>query len=246
MAGTLLLNINNSFTKAAFWKNGSLRPLGRKPTEETDSAQFEKWISRCHPDQIVVASVVPEVEACLKTSRSLPIHFITHRSPLEIEIRFPQPGTIGADRLCNACAVAATGEVPAVVVDYGTAVTFDIISAKKEYLGGVIAPGMRIFRDYLAERTALLPRVQISQPTGVVGKSTREAMRSGAYFGYRGLVKEILEEIRSELKAKQLAIIATGGDSSLFKNEDTLFHHHDPDLTFKGMGLVAARLPSLL
>jgi len=242
MAGSLLININNSFTKAAQWKGGSLKLMGRKPTRETGSDQFQNWIERSHPDQIVVASVVPEADSRLKVPPSLPVHFISHRSPLEIQIRFPRPGTIGADRLCNACAVAATGEVPAVVVDYGTAVTFDIISAQKEYLGGVIAPGMRIFRDYLAERTALLPLVTIQRPSGVVGKSTKEAMRSGAYYGYRGLVKEILDEIRRELKAKQLAIIATGGDSSLFEHESALFKRHDPDLTFKGMGLIADRL----
>lgn len=242
MAGALLININNSFTKAAQYKTGALKLMGRKPTRETGSDQFQNWIERCQPDQIVVASVVPEADARLKVPRSLPVHFISHRSPLHIKIRFPRPATIGADRLCNACAVAATGEVPAVVVDYGTAVTFDIISAHKEYLGGVIAPGMRIFRDYLAERTALLPVVNIQRPSGVVGKSTKEAMRSGAYYGYRGLVKEILDEIRRELKAKQLAIIATGGDSSLFQNESALFKRHDPDLTFKGMCLIADRL----
>jgi len=98
---------------------------------------------------------------------------------------------------------------------------------------------MRVFQDYLAERTALLPRIKVSRPDSVIGKSTRDAMRSGAYYGYRGLVQEILSEIKQELGVKRLAIIATGGDSTLFQNESDLFDIHDPDLSFKGMSVVA-------
>jgi type III pantothenate kinase len=239
----LLININNSFSKAAVWQDGQLKLLGRQPSSKVTTTHFERWIQRSAPDQIVLCSVVPEVNRRLPPKSAIPVHAITHKSPLGIRINFPRPASIGADRLANAAAVNACYSVPAVVIDYGTAVTFDIISKNGEYLGGVITPGMRVFRDYLAERTALLPRIHLSQPEHVIGKSTREAMRAGAYYGYRGLVREILAEIKRELGAKRLAILATGGDSDLFTHEDNLFDIHDPDLSFKGMSVVADQLP---
>ncbi len=246
MTKSLLININNSFSKAALWNGASLKLLGRKPSAETHTVDFERWVSRTRPDQVVVCSVVPAVTQRLPASTpSLPIHHLNHKSPWGILINFPRPSSIGADRLANAAAVYAGFKVPAVVIDYGTAVTFDIISAKGEYLGGVITPGMRVFRDYLAERTALLPKIKISRPQSVIGKSTQDAMRAGAYFGYRGLVQEILAEIKNELGTKRLAIIATGGDSELFTNEDQLFDVHDPLLTFKGMSVAADHLSIL-
>ena len=239
MAISLLININNSFTKAARWNGTRLTPLGRVASAEVKQTDFNRWIQRCRPEQILVASVVPAITRKFKAPARIPCHLLDHRSPWGIQIHFPQPASIGADRLANAAAVQAHYTVPAVVIDYGTAVTFDIISGQGEYLGGVITPGMRVFQDYLAERTALLPRIRMSRPERVVGKSTRDAMRSGAYYGYRGLVKEILAEIQTELGAKRLAIIATGGDSKLFQNEADLFDIHDPDLSFKGMSVVA-------
>ncbi|MEM1156672.1 MAG: type III pantothenate kinase [Verrucomicrobiota bacterium] len=239
MATSLLININNSFSKAAIWNGNKLKPLGRIASSRIKRADFNYWITRAKAQQILISSVVPKVDSQIKVPARIPSHYLNYRSPWGIQIDFPHPSSIGADRLANAAAVHAFYSVPAVVIDYGTAVTFDIISPQGEYLGGVITPGIRVFQDYLAERTALLPRVKISRPDGVVGKSTRNAIRSGAYYGYRGLVKEILREIKAELHAKRLAIIATGGDSSLFEHEADLFDIHDPDLTFKGMSVVA-------
>ncbi|MEM6886112.1 MAG: type III pantothenate kinase [Verrucomicrobiota bacterium] len=239
MAVSLLININNSFTKAAVWNGRSLKSLDRTRTSEIRKSHFNQWIKKASPQQILIASVVPTVTQKFPTSTKVPYYLLNHKSPWGISINFPHPSSIGADRLANAAAVHAFYSVPAVVIDYGTAVTFDIISKKGEYLGGVITPGMRVFQDYLSERTALLPRIKVSQPDRVIGKSTREAMCSGAYYGYRGLVREVLKEIQQELQAKQLAIIATGGDSNLFKNEAELFDSHDPHLSFKGMTVVA-------
>ncbi|MBX2826246.1 MAG: type III pantothenate kinase [Gammaproteobacteria bacterium] len=239
MPHSLLININNSFTKAAQWDGARLKPLGRIPSNQIRRKDFNQWITRAQAQQILVSSVVPPVTEKFRAPAKTPCYLLNHKSPWGIQINFPRPSSIGADRLANAAAVNAFYTVPAVVIDYGTAVTFDIISKQGEYLGGVITPGMRIFQDYLAERTALLPRIKVTQPDQVVGKSTRDAMRSGAYYGYRGLVKEILQEIKRELGAKRLAIIATGGDSSLFQNEADLFDIHDPDLSFKGMSVAA-------
>src|SRR5206468_11238115 len=117
---------------------------------------------------------------------------------LGVGIDYPNPKTIGADRLANAAAVAALYGCPAIVVDFGTAVTFDIVSARRNYVGGVIAPGLESMTNFLYQRTALLPKLSLKEPRSTVGRSTIEAMRSGAVFGYRGLVREILTRIRAE------------------------------------------------
>ena len=122
-------------------------------------------------------------------------------------IDYPRPETIGADRLANATAATALYGSPAVVVDFGTAVTFDVISADRKYIGGVIAPGLNAMTDYLHKRTALLPRVTLREPRRAVGRSTAEAMRSGAVYGYRGLVAEILRQVVKEILQRKATIL---------------------------------------
>jgi type III pantothenate kinase len=109
---------------------------------------------------------------------------VSHKITLGVGIDYPKPETIGADRLANAAAAVALYGSPAIVVDFGTAVTFDVISAAGDYAGGVIAPGLNAMTDYLHNRTALLPRVSLREPHRAIGRSTVEAMRSGAIHGY--------------------------------------------------------------
>ena len=128
----------------------------------------------------------------------------------------PTPKSIGADRLANAAAVAALYGCPAIVVDFGTAVTFDIVSARRNYIGGVIAPGLEAMTNFLYQRTALLPKLSLKEPRRAIGRSTIEAMLSGAVFGYRGLVREILARIRAEqFPRRKLHVVATGGYARL-------------------------------
>ena len=108
---------------------------------------------------------------------------------------------------------------PAIVVDFGTAVTFDIVNSSREYVGGVIAPGLASVTDYLYQRTALLPRIKLAEPVSVVGKSTVAAMRIGAVIGYRGLVKEILSALKGERGMEKAVIVATGGYGGLIAKE---------------------------
>src|SRR5207237_4462826 len=117
---------------------------------------------------------------------------------LGVAIDYPKPQSIGADRLANAAAVAQIYGVPAIVVDFGTAVTFDIVSERRAYVGGVIAPGLEAMSKFLYERTALLPRISLKEPRRAVGRSTTEAMLSGAVFGYSGLVQENLVPITAD------------------------------------------------
>ena len=126
-----------------------------------------------------------------------------------------EPETIGPDRLANAVAVRKHFGAPAVVVDFGTAVTFDVVDRVGNYIGGIITPGLAAMTDYLHEKTALLPRIKIREIRGAVGKSTEQAMLIGTVHGYRGLVRELIAELKRELKAKNLPVMATGGCAEL-------------------------------
>jgi len=155
-----------------------------------------------------------------------------------VGIDYPRPTTIGPDRLANAVAVSHHFGAPAVVVDFGTAVTFDVVDRNRNYIGGIIAPGLAAMTDYLHEKTALLPKIEIRDTKAVVGKNTREAMLIGAVHGYRGLIRELIAELKQELKASRLPVVATGGYASLIAARMPEITSVDPLLTLEGLRLV--------
>jgi type III pantothenate kinase len=128
-----------------------------------------------------------------------------------------------------------------VVVDFGTAVTFDVVNARGNYVGGIIAPGLAAMTDYLHERTALLPRIKIREVKSPIGKSTEHAMLVGAVHGYRGLVRELIVELKRELKTKRLPVVATGGYARLIAAKLPEITGIEPNLTLEGLRLVYAK-----
>jgi len=208
----LLIDNSNSFTKFALSSRTRLGAVRRVRTAELDATALRRVLRGWNFGRVVLCSVVPKAAALLREEfAGKPLHVVNHRSNLGVGIDYPKPKTIGADRLANAAAAAAFYGGPCVVVDFGTAVTFDILSLGKKYIGGVIAPGLEAMTDYLHQRTAQLPKISLLEPPGPVGKSTRHAMLAGAVYGYRGLVREILAEIRPVLGVRKLKAIATGG-----------------------------------
>ena len=168
------------------------------------------------------------------------ILWLTPQIELGVGIDYPNPKTIGADRLANAAAVAAIYGCPAIVVDFGTAVTFDIVSPQRKYIGGVIAPGLESMTKFLYQRTALLPKLSLKEPRSAVGRSTIEAMRSGAVIGYRGLVREIIARIKAErFPRKKVHVIATGGYADLIAGRLPEIDSVHPNLTLEGLRIVA-------
>lgn len=154
-----------------------------------------------------------------------------------VGIDYPKPGTIGPDRLANAVAAKHHYGAPSVVVDFGTAVTFDVVNSQGNYAGGIIAPGLAAMTDYLHEKTALLPRIQIREVASAVGKSTEHAMLVGAVHGYRGLIHGLLIELKQELKAKRLPVVATGGYAKLIASKLPEVSAVRSDLTLEGLRL---------
>jgi len=155
-----------------------------------------------------------------------------------VGIDYPKPNSIGPDRLANAVAAKFFFGVPVVVVDFGTAVTFDVVNAAGDYIGGIIAPGLAAMTDYLHEKTALLPKIKIRAVKNVVGKSTEHAMLVGAVHGYRGLIRGLLAELKRELKVKNLPVVATGGYAKLIAAQLPEISAVAPDLTLEGLRLV--------
>ena len=239
MKRVLLVDISNSYTKAAIATGQRIGKVHRFSTSSLTATVLKRTFTP--PDCVVLASVVPAqipvVEAAFGS-----VCLIGPHLDLGVGIDFPNPSAIGADRLANAAGCAAHYGFPAIVVDFGTAVTFDVLSAKGDYIGGVIAPGLESMTTYLHTRTALLPKIRLSEPASVVGRTTRDAMLSGAIHGYRGLVREILQNIRSEaFPRKRPHIIATGGDAALIGARVPLFDSIDPQLTLKGLLAIARR-----
>jgi len=157
-----------------------------------------------------------------------------------VGVDYPQPNTIGADRLANAAAVAQLYGRPAIVVDFGTAVTFDVVSASGDYVGGVIAPGLEAMTSFLYQRTALLPKLTLHEPVSAIGRTTRSAMMAGAVYGYRGLVREIIARIRAESFPRgKVRVVATGGYAHLIARQLPEIEEVHDGLTLEGLRLIA-------
>jgi type III pantothenate kinase len=236
----LLVNLNNTSTKIALSDREKLLKKSVIPTSKLTTLAVDRVIGKWSFEYGVVGSVVPSKTGIFRQKLRGRLIEVSTELDLGIGVDFPEPRSIGADRLANAVGVTSRFGAPAVVVDFGTAVTFDIISHLRQYIGGVIAPGLGAMTDYLYHRTALLPRIDLSEPTNIIGKSTKEAMLAGAIYGYRGLVRQIVTEIVGRLEGKA-HIVATGSYASLIAAKLPELQIVDPDLTLEGLRIIALR-----
>jgi type III pantothenate kinase len=236
----LLVDISNSYTKFAFASTTRVLAPRRIFTSKVSTRMVAQLLGKRNVEKVVVSSVVPAKDSLiLKAAGKAKVIWLDWKLKLGVEIDYPRPRSIGADRLANATAVTALYGCPAIVVDFGTAVTFDIVSERRAYIGGVIAPGLEAMTNFLYQRTALLPKLSLKEPRRAIGKSTIHAMLSGAVFGYRGLVREILAQVRAEqFPRKKVHVVATGGYARLIAQGLPEIGVVHPNLTLEGLRIV--------
>lgn len=241
----LLFDIGNTHThlglasRSRVWKHADI------PTAAWQGGGAHRLVRKFAGDSplegAALCSVVPQVTPLAHRAAarlgSFPCLELTHRSLTGVGLDYPKPGTIGPDRLSNAIAARQRFGAPSIVVDFGTAVTFDVVNRRGDYVGGIIAPGLAAMTDYLHEKTALLPRIRIREIRSAIGKSTEEAMLVGAVHGYRGLVRELIRELKQELKSPRLPVVATGGYARLMASKLPEIRAVDPLLTLDGLRL---------
>lgn len=190
---------------------------------------------------VCLASVVPQLaaritQACQAYLNQTPLA-VDERVKTGVTVRYENPKAVGADRIADAAAVQKLYGGPACVVDFGTATTFDALSASGEYLGGAIAPGINIAADALFHRTSQLPRVNLQRPPSAIGRNTEHAMQSGLLFGYIGLTEGMVARFREELGAN-MKVIATGGLAEIIAPETRVIQYVAPWLTLDGLRII--------
>jgi type III pantothenate kinase len=241
----LKLGVFHGSELVAYWRLIAQDNRSSDEYEAEVRSLFEKsGIELKKIEAVVIASVVPAVnpsltqvvESCFGL---LPL-FVDHTTDSGLKILYDSPAELGADRIADAVGAVAKYGAPCIVVDFGTATTFNAVNEAREYLGGVIAPGMMIAADALFARTAKLPRVEIRQPHKVIGSSTVAAMQSGLYYGYAGLVDRVLEKMIAEMNAKP-RVVATGGLAPLIARASKFNQTIDPTLTLDGLRVIHER-----
>jgi type III pantothenate kinase len=241
----LLLDIGNTHTHVALAGKRSVVRAMNWPTPAWQDGKMPGLISRKFDagmfTGVALCSVVPSATAiAMRESKrhwGLNAFQLTHKTVRGIGIDYPTPRTIGPDRLANAVAARSEYGAPVVVVDFGTAVTFDVVNRRGDYVGGIIAPGLAVMTNYLHEKTALLPQIEIREAGAVIGKTTEQAMLIGAVHGYRGLIRELIQKLKRELNCRRLPVVATGGYAALMAKKLPEITKVDPLLTLKGLRL---------
>lgn len=236
----LAIDIGNTNIHCGFFEAGSLKSVFSVPTDSRRLRRRIKPYAR-KIECAVIASVVPTALRCIERDmRGIlkgPILVVGREVDSGVKNRYRKKGQVGQDRLVNARAAFEFYGGKAIVVDFGTAITIDVVNEKKEYLGGVIAPGVEISIGALSRRAAMLPDITLRQPRDILGRETRESMISGAVYGFSSLCDGIVERLKKRC-GKGCRVVATGGMARLIGPYCKTVDNIDPDLTLKGLNLI--------
>jgi type III pantothenate kinase len=254
----LAIDAGNTNVVFALVQNGHVVQRWRISTERNRTADdYMVWlhqllviaeVDKRDITHAIIATVVPPAlfnlkQLCRSYFNIEPLVVGEPDCKLDLTINMPNPAEVGADRLVNAIAAHHAYGGNLIIVDFGTATTFDVVNAQGDYEGGVIAPGINLSMDALYAAAAKLPRIAVEPPQTngqVIGKSTVQAMQSGVFWGYVGLIEGLAARIRAEIKA-DAKVIGTGGLAVLFDTHTNIFHAVDGDLTVNGLALIHAR-----
>lgn len=245
----LAINANNTNTKFAIFDAGRIVGDWRCESNPRRTAdEYVVWLNALMAlegidpkgiDSIVIASVVPAAMFNLKLlcSRHYGKEPLVIGDPdcvIGINVLIDKPREVGADRLANAVGAQITYHEPSIVIDFGTATTFDVIGSNGDYLGGLIAPGINLNLEALHMATAKLPRIALEKPDRVIGKDTIGAMQAGVFWGYVALIEGLVARIQKEFGGPMM-VISTGGLAPLFQGATEVIRHLDPDITMRGL-----------
>jgi type III pantothenate kinase len=251
----LAIDAGNTNIVFAVCEGDAIRAQWRAATKTSRTAdEYAAWLKEmlslenlrfADLDAAIIASVVPAAlfdlrSLCRRYLNCEPLVVGDANVELGIGIHADRPAAVGADRLANTVAAHAAYPGALIVVDFGTATTFDIVSAKGDYEGGVIAPGANLSAEALHQAAAMLPRVAIERTLSVIGKDTIPAVQSGLYWGYVGLIEGLVGRIKAEY-GQPMTVIATGGLAALFHKQVAVIDHLNPDLTIAGLIRIHAR-----
>ncbi len=250
----LALDVGNTNTVIGVFEEMVLKAHWRLPTRRAGTSDEYGILIKALFDfagldfrgvtAVILSTVVPPIEAPLEdmSRQYFGVEPVVVGPGIKtgMPILYEAPREVGADRIVNAVAAFETYGGPCIVVDFGTATTFDAISARGEYLGGAICPGIGISSEALFQRAAKLPRVEIARPKTAIGKNTVASMQAGLFYGYLSLVEGLVARIRVELGG-QPTVVATGGLAPLLLGETTLVDHVDPLLTLNGLRILFER-----
>jgi type III pantothenate kinase len=251
----LAIDAGNTNIVFAIYDGPRMRAQWRAVTQVARTAdEYAVWLNQllaleglgfADLDAAIIATVVPAVlfdlrDLCRKYLKTEPLRVGDPALDIGPKPEVDRPETVGADRICNTVAAHERYPGAVIVVDFGTATNFDIVSAKGAFCGSVIAPGANLSIEALHQAAALLPRVAIHRAQKVIGLDTVAAMQSGVYWGYVGLIGGLIERIRGEFGAP-MTVVATGGLAHLFRPDVPLIGHVDSDLTMRGLMLIHTR-----
>ncbi len=234
----LAVDVGNSNIVIGLFEGKRLRWQRRFETSRVGA--IHEWSPK-NPDSIIISSVVPRLDRPLrnflrKRFGREPL-FVSAKMKLPLRFR-KHPAQLGADRIVDMVAVYQKWKQAVLVIDFGTATTFDVVSADGDYVGGNIVPGLGIINAALHEKTAKLPQVRVSKPRRVIGRTTREQIAAGVYYGYLSLVEGMVHRIQKEY-GKKFLVVATGGFARLIAKDCPVIHQVDPTLTLEGLRLIA-------
>ena len=241
----LTIDIGNSATKFGVYKQADLISRFSLPTVRANTADEInlqiKGVCAERFSAVVVSSVVPELNDAYRIFgekfHQLAAIFVDVKFDFGLKINYQPPESVGVDRLVAAFAAVEKYGAPCIVCDFGTAATIDAVNSRREYLGGIIAPGMSLLADALFRKTSKLPRIEIAKPQKVIGNSTVKAIQSGIYFGYIGLVDGIISRMINEL-GEVPRVIATGGFAEIIADGSAKIETVDADLMIEGLRLI--------
>lgn len=246
IASLLAVDAGNTNVVLGLFRGRRLTRTWRIPSQTADVRRLAVRLPKT--DRVLVSSVVPRLnpsfQALAKRVCGRPAAFVSIDMKMPIRVHLENPREAGQDRIVNAAAAFDRWKTALIVVDLGTATTFDVITARGDYVGGAISPGIGIANLALHEKTSLLPLVPIRKPRRAIAKNTVDAIRSGVFYGYVGLIDGMIERLKKELGVKA-KVIATGGLSAVIGRASRLIDHVDPDITLKGLRLLADWNPPL-